>query len=172
MSLLIWWGTFAHLLEERLQIISKSLKLLHSSEKLPSAALLIPFVCGCLESTSDTQGLKYGRDGGGGRKLGRGENWLGLGGNRGLNSVVEIEESIWGTPAIYGDGCLGKELLQILFAVADSMKEIWDHPSYAGRRNHVLYSPPNRLWPCSFWWGGEGQEAWQKEASSHNHHHL
>ena len=96
------------------------------------------------------------RDGGGGRKLGRRENWLGLGGNRGLNSVVEIEESIWGAPAIYGDGCLGIELLQILFAVADSMKEIWDHPSYAGRRNHVLYSPPNRLWPCSFWWGGVG----------------
>ena len=63
MSLLIRWGTSARLLEERLQIISKSLKLLHSSENLPSAALLIPFVCRCLESTSDTQGLKYGRPG-------------------------------------------------------------------------------------------------------------
>ena len=85
------------MLEERLQIISKSLELLHSSEKLPSAALLIPFVCGCLESTSDTQGLKYGRPGrqrwGRRPKIGQKGELIGVGGNRGLNSVVEIEES-------------------------------------------------------------------------------
>ena len=90
------------------------------------------------------------------------ENWAegrtdwGWGATGGWTVSSKLKKAFEGAPAIYGDGCLGIELLQFLFAVADSMKEIWDHPSYAGRRNHVLYSPPNRLWPCSFWWGGVG----------------
>ena len=36
----------------------------------------------------------------------------------------KLKKAFEGAPAIYRDGCLGIELLQILFAVADSIKEI------------------------------------------------